>query len=146
MSKKILVSFITFLFFYVSATTVFAFNSEDAIGVWNTSKDSDSSQVTIYKENNKYYGKLTRLKDPESLDDKNPDESKRKNKLLGLIMVKEFHFKDGKWLDGFIYDPKNGKTYDCKMWLEDIDTLNVKGTIGPKWIGIGRTTTWYKVK
>ncbi len=145
MSKNFLVFFISSLFFFVSTATVFAFNSDDCVGVWKTSEKSDAGQVTIYKEGSKYHGKLSWLKDPESLDKENPDTAKRTNKLLGLKLVKNFHFEDGKWLDGFIYDPESGKSYDCKMWLEDLKTLNVKGTIGPKWMGIGKTTTWYRV-
>ena len=41
-----------------------------------------------------------------------------------------------------ILDPKNGKFYDVKIWLEDANTLKVRGSIGP----IGRKQTWYRVK
>ena len=35
------------------------------------------------------------------------------------------------WEDGTICDPKNGKIYDCEMWLEEdnMDELKVRGYI-----------------
>jgi uncharacterized protein (DUF2147 family) len=51
--------------------------------------------------------------------------------------------KDGsnEYDDGTIYDPKNGKTYSCKMTL-DGSTLDVRGFIGVSMIG--RSTKWYR--
>ena len=34
-----------------------------------------------------------------------------------------------KWEDGKIYNPKNGKTYRCSMWLEGKE-LKVRGHLG----------------
>ena len=48
------------------------------------------------------------------------------------------------WHKGTIYDPKNGKTYDCKVTREENGNLNVRGYIGISLIG--RTSYWRKVK
>jgi len=37
--------------------------------------------------------------------------------------------RKGKWRDGRILDPNNGKYYDCQIWLED-NKLKVRGYIG----------------
>lgn len=79
------------------------------------------------------------------MDKQNPDKAKQSQKLLGLNMIYGFEYDDEEWVDGYIYNPEDGKTYDCKMWLENGDVLNVKGTVGPKWMGIGKTVTWFKV-
>ena len=50
--------------------------------------------------------------------------------------------KDGnEWEDGEILDPKNGKVYDCKMWVED-GKLKVRGYIAFFY----RTQTWLPVE
>ena len=60
-------------------------------------------------------------------------------------MLKDFVF-DGSdmWHKGTIYDPKNGKTYDCKITRDEKGNLNVRGFIGISLIG--RTGYWLKVK
>lgn len=119
----------------------------DAIlGKWIT--DEDKSVVEIYKDNDKYYGKVIWLKDPlnddgtEVCDAENPDPELRNNRVVGLVVAKDFEFKGkNKWGEGTIYDPENGKTYSCKMKLEDKE-LKVRGFIGIA--AFGRTTTWVK--
>ena len=51
--------------------------------------------------------------------------------------------KDGdEWEDGTVLDPEKGKIYDCKIWLEDNETLKLRGYVAFFY----RTQTWYKVK
>jgi len=118
--------------------------SDDVIGVWLT--DTEKSQIRVFKATNgKYYGKIAWLKeDKEEKDSNNPDLSMRDKPLMGMTILKGFSFNKNKgyWDDGSIYDPKNGKTYDCFMWFEeDRQKLEIKGyVLGMKFIG--RTTTW----
>lgn len=118
--------------------------SDDVIGVWLT--DSEKSQIRVFKATNgKYYGKIEWLKeDKEEKDSNNPDLSMRDKPLMGMTILRGFSYNKNKeyWDDGTIYDPKNGKTYDCFMWFEeDRQKLEIKGyVLGMKFIG--RTTTW----
>ena len=128
------------------AGNVFAQDGDAILGEWYT-KDS-KALVEIYKCNDLYCGKIVWLKEPlkedgsEKLDDNNPDESKRTDKIIGLNLVSNFTFKGkNKWADGKIYDPDNGKTYSCKMALKG-DVLKVRGFIGISLIG--RTQVWNK--
>jgi uncharacterized protein (DUF2147 family) len=120
--------------------------SDDVIGIWLT--DSDKSQIRIFKATNgKYYGKIEWLKeDKEEKDSNNPDLSMRDKPLMGKIILKGFSYNEhkGQWDGGTIYDPKNGKTYDCYMWFnDDRQKLEIKGYIlGMKFIG--RETTWIR--
>ena len=66
---------------------------------------------------------------------------------MGLTIVKNFKYdsKKKRWVDGRIYDPKNGKTYDCFAWFEDgnYNSLYLKGYVaGIK--ALGRKTIWTK--
>jgi len=124
--------------FYSSA------QSDDVIGVWLTYEEK--SQIRIFKATNgKYYGKIEWLKeDKNEKDSNNPDLSLRDKPLMGMTILKGFSYNEnkGQWDGGTIYDPKNGKTYDCYMWFEDDrQKLEIKGyVLGMKFIG--RTTTW----
>lgn len=81
--------------------------------------------------------------EPEK-DNMNPDEKLRTRSRLGIQILSglKYNSADKQWISGRIYDPKNGKTYDCYAWFEnDNNTLNIKGYIaGIKWLG--RSTTW----
>lgn len=136
----------TFLLTTIIATVE---NQEDRIlGVWYT--EGNKAKVEIYKEQNKYFGKIIWSQEVESgeidgFDKNNPKESLRKRKIVGLNILSGFKYDgDDVWEDGKIYDPENGKTYSCKMTLEDPSTLNVRGFIG--FSLIGRTTVWKKVE
>jgi len=72
----------------------------------------------------------------EGADDKNPDPALRGRPLNGAVILQGFRYAgDGRWADGTIYDPDNGKTYKCNMQLKDADTLSVRGYIGVSLFG-----------
>ncbi len=94
------------------------------------------------------YGKITWLKKPNDArgkpftDTENPDKSKRNQPFIGLIILKNFEYKDNEWINGTIYDPESGKTYTCTIWLSDKSTLKVRGY----WGIFHETQTWTKTK
>ena len=108
------------------------------IGGW-INGDGDA-KIEIYKKDNKYYGKITWLREPNEedgkpkLDDENPDETKQSQPIMGLVILKNFDFEDGFW--------KNGKTYKCEMWLDGKTGLKIRGY----WGVVYRTETWTKAK
>lgn len=105
-----------------------------------------SAKIQVYKaKDGKFYGKITWLREPNKngkpkVDEKNPDVAKRTQPVLGLLLLKGFE-KDGDntYHEGTIYDPKNGKTYSCKI-KRNGNNLDLRGYIGISLIG--RTTTW----
>lgn len=143
-----------------SALTMFgliafvALNAQDPadaiLGKW-LNEDQDA-HIQIYKESGKYYGKIVWLKEPidevtgkPKLDDENDDEALQSRPVMGLVILNDFIYDgDGEWEDGTIYDPKNGKTYDCYMNFGEDKSLKIRGYIGISWIG--RNTYWTKVE
>jgi uncharacterized protein (DUF2147 family) len=121
-------------------------NPEAIVGVWKTGEGN--AMVRIYKNGDKYQGKVVWLKepiDPETgkpkVDKNHPDETVRSRAILGLINVWGFVFKGSNvWDEGNIYDPKNGNTYSCTIKMNNANTLEVRGFIGVSLIG--RTDTW----
>jgi uncharacterized protein (DUF2147 family) len=45
------------------------------------------------------------------------------------------------WGKGHVLDPKNGRIYRCRMWMEENGNLRVRGYRGRFY----RTKTWYKL-
>jgi uncharacterized protein (DUF2147 family) len=139
MKKNIL--FIACLLF----ASAFTYGQADKIvGYWVPAKGT--SQVRIFKATNgKYYGKVEWLKeDKDKLDINNPDEAQRDKKIWGLMILKDFSFnaEKNRWEGGTVYDPDNGKTYDCYAWFDgDANTMTLKGyVLGMKFIG--RAEDW----
>jgi uncharacterized protein (DUF2147 family) len=123
----------------------FVYSQADKIvGIWMPAKGT--SQVRIFKATNgKYYGKVEWLEtDKDKLDVNNPDKEQQSKKIWGLMILKDFSYNAGKdrWEGGTVYDPDNGKTYDCFMWFDgDDNKMTLKGyVLGMKFVG--RAEDW----
>jgi uncharacterized protein (DUF2147 family) len=119
------------------------------LGTWLTSEGK--AHIVISRYGDKFGGKIVWLKEPNDekgnpkTDHRNPDPTKRNVPTLGLNNLLGFTYDgDGKYEDGTIYDPANGKTYSCVMTLDSPDVLKVRGYIG--FSLLGRTETWTRVK
>jgi uncharacterized protein (DUF2147 family) len=105
-----------------------------------------TSKIQVYKaKDGKFYGKIIWLSEPlkngkPKVDENNPDAKKRNQPIVGLVILKGLK-KDGdkEYEDATIYDPKNGKTYSCKITYKG-DKLDLRGYVGISLIG--RTSTW----
>lgn len=106
---------------------------------WSPKKDG---KIEIFKSGNKYMGKFTWGKNPRK-DTNNPDPARRDQPLTGMVFLKDFVYDNGTYTGGTIYDPNNGKTYQCKMWLQNGD-LKVRGFIGISLLG--RTELFERVR
>jgi len=137
-----------FLLFLFASLSSIAQNKDAIIGKWVNS--TAEAHIDISKRDDKYYGKIVWIKDPKGTegtvktDLKNPDPNLRKRTILGMEILKDFVYDDGKWTDGSIYDPKSGKTYSCNMTLKDNGQLSMRGYIGISLIG--RSEIWRRVK
>ena len=137
-----------FVLITVLGLTASAQKGDAILGSW--ANPSGEDHVLIYKKGDKFFGKLDWIKHPNDeqgkpkTDKNNPDPALRSNPDLGLELLKNFTYDgDDEYTDGTIYDPKNGKTYSCKMTL-DGSNLKIRGYIGISLFG--RTETWTRVK
>ncbi len=124
----------------------FASDPDAILGVWLTPQKDGTFE--IYRtDDNKYFGKILGGDGPEQFDTKNPDPDLRSRSLVGVNFLSDFAYNADKaeWVDGKIYDPNNGRTYDCKMWLdaEDPSKLNARGFLGIA--AFGRTEVFTRV-
>lgn len=135
---------------FVLSLTGFAQDADALVGVWEPGHGK--AKVKIDKIDDKFYGKIVWLKEPNDpdtgepkLDKNNPDKSMRDVPLRGYRILKDFEYQgDGVWEEGTIYDPEKGETYDCVITMKDENTLDIRGYIGVK--TFGRSDTWRRLK
>ena len=118
----------------------FANSGPDVIvGEW-LSQEKDG-KISIFKQGDKFYGKISWGKTPGRKDTNNPDVKLRNRDLIGLVILQDFKYTGSAWEDGKIYDPKSGKTYDCILKVKDNNKiLEIRGYVGVPMFG--RTATW----
>ncbi len=138
----------TIVMLFIAITSLVAQNKQDEIiGVWET--DTKDAKMEIFKSGNLYYGKLLwgdKIVEANGKtskkDSNNPDTKLRTRNIIGIINLSGLKYENGTYVDGTIYDPPSGKTYECKAWIEN-GKLQLRGFIGLSLIG--RTATWHKL-
>ena len=145
--KKLIILF----FLGVYALTSVAQEADKIVGIWWN--DEKTTKIEVEKKDGKYIGTIVYMI-PEKYengappkDDENPDPALRDRSVVGIQILNGFEYdaKKEEWINGKIYDPKSGKTYDCYMWLDDPNILSIKGYVmGMKFVG--RETKWTRVK
>ena len=119
------------------------------VGHWKTFDDETKkakSIVQIYEADKKFYGKVVEILTPgeeNKICEKCPGKDRDKP-IKGLIILRELVADNGGFSGGTILDPNNGKTYSCKMVLENEGSkLKVRGFLG--FSLLGRTQYWQRV-
>lgn len=135
--------------FFAAMTISFAAHAESSpVGMWKTIDDETKavkSIVEIKEENGKLQATILKLfRKPE--EDQNPKCDKchgdlKDQPIIGLRILNGMKQDGNQWSGGEILDPKNGKTYSCKLELiEEGKKLKVRGFIG--FSLLGRTQIW----
>ena len=134
-------------FIAISESKASAITNADILGEWWSSAKDARIDMTV--QEGKVFGKITwvRPEEENKLDEKNPDTKLRTQKVLGLVILKDFKLVNEDWVDGSIYDPKSGKTYSCKMSLDksDRNKLNIRGYVGVPMFGRSEVFSRYQV-
>jgi uncharacterized protein (DUF2147 family) len=138
---KLILSIVVFFIFQVSF-------SQTIFGKWKTVDDETGMEngiVEIYEKAGKVYGRIIEILEKEKKYFKcEMCEGEDKNKpILGLVIIKGLKKKGDFYEGGKVTDPKNGKSYHCKMTLEGKDKLIVRGYIGISLFG--RSQTWFRI-
>ncbi|WP_156885217.1 DUF2147 domain-containing protein [Acidihalobacter ferrooxydans] len=134
---------------------------DGVLGTWVT--PGGKSHVTIEAgPHGTYAGRIVWLRHPDyphdypandsdqalagrpKVDNHNPDRKLRNRPILGLRVISGFHWNasDNAYVGGACYDPTDGKTYHCRMWLTDGGKeLKLRGYV---WI-FYKTQTWRRL-
>ena len=133
---------LTSIFLSLAFLTV---QADPVVGSWISIDDATGtkkSEINLYIENGKLYGKIEKLLLPED-QGKICVECKGSEKnqpIEGLVIVQGLEKEGASWTDGTILDPANGKRYSCTISLNTDGTLNVRGYLGISILG--RTQVW----
>jgi uncharacterized protein (DUF2147 family) len=131
--------------FLVSTSHADVAQERRILGHWLTQSKDGVIQIYL-AESGRYEGRIVNGQGgPERRDAKNPDPALRTRLLKDKVILQGFRYAgDGRWTDGTIYDPNNGKTYKCHMELTKSDTLNMRGYVGVPLFS--RTEVWTRQK
>ena len=124
-----------------------ALAADSPVGTWKTVDDKTGkvkSEVQLYEQGGKLYGKITALTDPTDKQGKPRvcSECKGVDKdksIVGLVIVKDLSLSKDRYKGGTILDPEDGKVYKAELWMEG-GKLKVRGYFGVFY----KTQTWVK--
>lgn len=108
-------------------------------GIWYD--DTGKGAVEIGMCGARLCGRIVWLQQPNDkagrplTDGYNPEATKRNRPICGLAVIGDLQRqRDGAWDLGWIYDPKEGKSYDVELKLRAADRLQVTGYLGTKFL------------
>jgi len=159
MSSRFPILALGFLVGLVLGFTGAAADGDGILGVWVTEPQANDevAHIEIERDGDRYAGRIVWLSEPNvppddpsglggqpKTDRSNPDPALRDRPLVGLRLVEGFRFAGSdRWTDGKIYDPSNGKRYNCNMKLLSDGRLKIRGYIGIPLLG--RSTFWTRL-
>lgn len=123
---------------------------QSVLGKWKTVDDETGegrSIVELYERSGKVYGRVSKLllfpngdHDPicVACDE---DDPRYKKKIIGMEIITDMVRDGDEYTGGKVLDPKSGKIYTCKLWIEG-KNLKLRGYIGPFY----RTQTWMRAE
>jgi uncharacterized protein (DUF2147 family) len=117
------------------------------VGKWKTVDDKTGkvmSEVEIYEQSGKVFGKITSLTEPNDAQGKPKTctactGSDKNQPIVGLVIIKDLSASGDRYKGGTIIDPDDGKVYRAEVWNET-GKLKVRGYSGPFY----KTQTWVK--
>ncbi|MEQ8424100.1 MAG: DUF2147 domain-containing protein, partial [Cyclobacteriaceae bacterium] len=113
-------------------------SAQSILGKWKTIDDETNqpkSVVEITEKDGKIVGKIIQLfrgpdEDPDTVFTECPsDDSRFNQKVLGMEIIQNMSPDDDEFSGGTILDPKVGKIYRCRLWVEG-ENLKVRGYWG----------------
>jgi uncharacterized protein (DUF2147 family) len=111
------------------------------VGVWYDDTGKGAVKIEVCTPTT-LCGKIYWLQEPMAADGQpkidryNPDASQRARPICGLPVLGNLEQLSGGGFDnGWVYDPKEGKSYSVALDLVDADTLKVTGYKGMRFLG-----------
>lgn len=127
------------------AGTASAVSPLKEVGIWYD--DTGDGAIKIEQCGETLCGRIHWLKAPLNakgmplVDAHNPDSAQRTRPICGLPVVGNLERQpEGNWDSGWVYDPKEGKSYNLAATLDSPNRLQITGYLGMKLLG--KTFTW----
>ncbi len=135
--------------FLILFLTGYAFQAQTIFGKWKTINEETgkpNSIIEIYEDDGVVNGKVVRiLKDSDKdLLCNNCAGDLKDQPIEGLELMRGLEKSGKEYAGGVITDPKTGKEYKVKIWVDETnpDRLKVRGYIA----FFFRTETWHRSK
>jgi uncharacterized protein (DUF2147 family) len=129
----------------LSFTGAFSDRASDAlIGKWLI--PDEGAIFDFYREKDEFRARLIPLRNPELKDTNNTVDSLNGRTLNGATLIYGLKYDEKKqqWLDGWVYNPEDGRTYHCCCTLKANGArLVFRGYLGVSLLG--QSQTWKKV-
>ena len=123
--------------------------AQSVLGKWKTVNEEtgkSTSIIEIFEADGELHGKVVRILKEEDRDRVcTKCEGEMKNKPIeGLVVMTGLEKSGDEYSGGVVTDPKTGKVYKCKIWLDEDNPqkLNVRGYISFFY----RTQTWLRAE
>ena len=121
-----------------------SYGQEAVEGLWTTIDDEDgqpSSIVSIQIVEDKLTATIREIFDqPQDVLCESCSGDKHNKPVVGMQIISNMTKSGSKWSGGKVLDPKNGKSYKCKIELDGNNKLKMRGYIGMP--ALGRTQIW----
>ncbi|MFZ2315718.1 MAG: DUF2147 domain-containing protein [Gammaproteobacteria bacterium] len=152
--KKIIQS-IVFCASFLLLTLAHAADANSPVGYWKTIDDVTGKPKSILQisqtSSQALSGRIMKIFPSPGKDENEVCEActgaRHNQRIVGMVILeglKQSAANPNEWSGGSILDPKNGKTYRCKVTVMDGgNKLTVRGYIGAPLFG--RTQTWLRV-
>lgn len=121
--------------FLIALFFIQSLKAQSVLGKWENRNEEGkvNSIVMVYEKEDRIYGKVDHIVKKEDRDRIcTKCEGELKNEpVQGLEIMKGLKKEGDEYVGGTIVDPKTGKKYRCKIWLDedDPDILMVRGYI-----------------
>lgn len=137
--SAVIATFITLGAFLSPAAHAQSAAADAIVGTW--AADDGSVKLEMFKAGSEFrahllYGNQVMEADSATFkkDTNNPDPALRSRSLEKIVFIKGLYWADGEWSGGSIYDGSSGRTYSCKIAMQD-GKMQMTGYLGISLLG-----------
>ena len=123
---------------------------DELIGEWWTENNEGRIRMTRDRDGS-FRGTTTccvpakPTRDHPAQDIHNPNPKQRSRSTVGIVLIWKLKYEgDGEYADGYVYNPRDGKTYRIDMAIIDRNTVKIRGYIGIPLLG--QSQIWRRVQ
>lgn len=105
------------------------------LGEWWT--ENNEGRIRFTRDRDGTYRGTTTCCTPEkptadhpAVDLHNPNPKQRGRSTIGIVLIWKLAYEDGEFVDGYVYNPRDGKTYRFEAKIIDKNTVKIRGYAG----------------
>ena len=123
--------------------------ADELLGEWWTENNEGRIRFTRHSDGT-FLGTTTccvprqASEDHPARDIHNPNPKLRSRLTVGIVLIWKLVYADGEYSDGYVYNPRDGKTYRFEAKVIDASTLEIRGYMGIPLLG--QSQLWKRVR